>query len=740
MARSTEPRLPASSPPLARWIALALAAACALVFTPQASAADPANVYLQAYLTMQKGQRLLEAGDAQGGLRKLEEASQVFDSVSRNYPRWNPQMVQYRRKTIRSLIGQARGKLGSSAVPDAGDGLITGSADAPLPTPSPGESAIPPRPSVIAVPSGAEMGNATTAQDFLARLNQSIHELSQQNGLLREQLARKENSLRDAQEQAAAAARSAQQLREKLAASEARMEDAKDSEDEVKTLREEVGRLKQQIAGAATDMESAGEQTQKIIKELEDAREQITQLQKEKDDLRSERDQMAAVLQAKDLNPNSVEALRAENIRLQSQLKEAQGQIAKLQKEAGEKDEEIAKLRSEVVTIKAELARLREENGAYEQQVASLKQQLADVKQDLAAVPENDLELAEENRVLRGIIVRNLAAQARQMQAKRLVIQEMEKLDVKSETLIDRMRDMTASYIVLTEREKEMFREPQIQDLINTGGFTATLVAEAREAFATPGAVADTAGVPKLSDAAPPEADPGEVSRLSHEAGELYKARRYEDAEKAYERVVRIDPQNVDNLAGLAASKLSLDKTAEAEVALKKALAYEPENARCHFMLGVSFFRDERWEEALRSIERSVEIEPENPKALNYVGVIASRVGLPKRAEEALAKAVELKPDYGDAHYNLAVHYATTPEPVMHLASMHYQKALDHGASRDPEMDKLLSEGAERAPEPDGETETPAPPPAADEGGAESEAATAVAPEGVAPTEDGVGS
>jgi Tfp pilus assembly protein PilF len=57
-------------------------------------------------------------------------------------------------------------------------------------------------------------------------------------------------------------------------------------------------------------------------------------------------------------------------------------------------------------------------------------------------------------------------------------------------------------------------------------------------------------------------------------------------------------------------------------------------------------------------------------------------------AEAALRKAVQLQPGYAGAHYNLAVVYATQKPPAPELARWHYQKAVDAGHPRNPDLEK----------------------------------------------------
>ena len=56
----------------------------------------------------------------------------------------------------------------------------------------------------------------------------------------------------------------------------------------------------------------------------------------------------------------------------------------------------------------------------------------------------------------------------------------------------------------------------------------------------------------------------------------------------------------------------------------------------------------------------------------------------------ALRKAVQLKPGWGEAHYSLAVVYATQQPNFKELAQWHYQKAIAGGYPRNVEFEKLV--------------------------------------------------
>jgi Tfp pilus assembly protein PilF len=51
-----------------------------------------------------------------------------------------------------------------------------------------------------------------------------------------------------------------------------------------------------------------------------------------------------------------------------------------------------------------------------------------------------------------------------------------------------------------------------------------------------------------------------------------------------------------------------------------------------------------------------------------------------------------VKPDYAEAHFNLAVIYATAKPPSIALAKRHYEKALELGAGPDKRLAAMLKD------------------------------------------------
>jgi tetratricopeptide (TPR) repeat protein len=185
---------------------------------------------------------------------------------------------------------------------------------------------------------------------------------------------------------------------------------------------------------------------------------------------------------------------------------------------------------------------------------------------------------------------------------------------------------------------------------------------------------------------------PAGSQELVAEAQSYFSAREYDKAEADYLRILEKDPNNALAEANLAAIEMEENKLDAAEKHINSAIAQNPNDAYNVSLLGYLKFRQQKFDEALDALSRAAKLDPQNPQVQNYLGVTLSHKGLRAQAETALRKAILLDPDYGPAHNNLAVVYINGQPPSAALARWHYQKALDLGQPRNPDLEKLLAD------------------------------------------------
>jgi tetratricopeptide (TPR) repeat protein len=231
----------------------------------------------------------------------------------------------------------------------------------------------------------------------------------------------------------------------------------------------------------------------------------------------------------------------------------------------------------------------------------------------------------------------------------------------------------------LTEAEKNLFKQPQVAELVqgvNDGKLHGAILVEGKQN-----------GVPVVSLQDLNE----ELEQLQKVARLDFKEGRYKDADIAYRKFLQYMPNNVEEICNLASVQLQLKDYDEAEKLLKKSLGIKKRNSRAYYLLGVVYFEQGQLDNALKHFDEGLEIDPKNVKALNCVGVISSKKGWVKRAEESFVKAVSIDPDYADAHFNLSILYTTGEKPNRKKAGKHYDRALELGLPRDARIESVLN-------------------------------------------------
>jgi cytochrome c-type biogenesis protein CcmH/NrfG len=128
----------------------------------------------------------------------------------------------------------------------------------------------------------------------------------------------------------------------------------------------------------------------------------------------------------------------------------------------------------------------------------------------------------------------------------------------------------------------------------------------------------------------------------------------------------------------------------DAEATLKKSLAADPEDAASLYLMGRLKLLQNKNDEALDALSRSAKIIPEEARTQYFLGKALIQKGNRVAAETALRKAVQLRPGFGEAHYSLAMVYATQQPAFKELAQWHYQKAIAAGYPRNIEFEKLI--------------------------------------------------
>ena len=377
------------------------------------------------------------------------------------------------------------------------------------------------------------------------------------------------------------------------------------------------------------------------------------------DKLAAENQALQARVKSLLASPDAIEALREENELLKKQLADLKTratnsvETAGLNSELAEAREQIAALQLNVQTGQLEKAAL--ENRVKQLQASATNSAPMDQTENEARIRDltqerDDLlaKLGEANKQLYGGKKQDVAAQ-------------VSALTDEVNTLRARLAVDEAQVIPYTPEELALFKQ--------------------------------AAPLPANPDAEKKSVDelPEGSASLVAEAQDYFVAKQYDKAEDDYLQILNRDQNNGLVLANLAAIELEQGKLDDAEKHIAAALKQSPNDAYNLSTFGHLKLMQGKYDDALDALSRAAKLDPQNPEIENYLGLALANKGLRLQAETAFRTAIQIDPGCADAHNNLAVIYINQQPPSVELARWHYQKALDAGMPRNPDLEKVLA-------------------------------------------------
>ncbi len=130
---------------------------------------------------------------------------------------------------------------------------------------------------------------------------------------------------------------------------------------------------------------------------------------------------------------------------------------------------------------------------------------------------------------------------------------------------------------------------------------------------------------------------------------------RFDEAERAYARALRIDGADALVRLALGEMKTTCERAQEAIAEFRQALKRRPRWAVAHLGLGNALARLGRHGDALASYEKAMELAPRSPEAQFAAGFALAQLKRPREAERRYRRALFLRPDFAAAWLNLGV-------------------------------------------------------------------------------------
>jgi tetratricopeptide (TPR) repeat protein len=728
------------------------------VHAQTSSDTEASEQFFRGYLMKNDAEKMEKEGNLAGSLSLYQQMQEIFDSIAQSHPTWQPSVLGNRRSLTQQAISRIQAKQSQPVSADPAPAAtmpatatpagIFGGAPAPIPNPG----------TVAGQPVVGGMSTVPSLSEAIAQweqnMRQRVTQLENQNGQMQVDLskwqqwyqwasgeittaradkqaletktAKLEESIQAMRAEVAAGRATQAQLDvltkekigieveykkviQRIAAAENASKDANlklnDAAERIAVVEGERNKLLSEREALVKERDAAklasedmAKKTEAMTKELETAKttsadmtkkvETLTQEMATAQKASEENSKKAKELSAQNLGmkteidslkakgPSSkataeMQKLLADNERLKKELATAEKQIVTLKADGSRKDQEIASLRGQVTTLQGEMAALRQQSSTYQIQVAELTLQLKTLQEDKSKTAMSP-ELAQENATMREIVMRQLRSQYRQQQAKDIVISELQKMEGVSQKLLQQVEELKNSRMSLTPAEEKLFTDPAVQEMLSANSIQGTLIAR----------------VSKPNEAANP------LDSLLNKASDAFAGQKFSEAASIYEDALRADPKNTTALVGLGYAREREQKYDQAETALKKCLVIDPKHELAAYHLGITYFKQEKWNDALGAFEKNVTINTKNARSHHYLGIISNKLNFLGRAEREFKTAIAIDPNYGEAHFNLAVVYATWDPPQWDKAKSAYESALAKGVAPDQALEKLLKDTA----------------------------------------------
>ncbi len=559
--------------------------------------------------------------------------------------------------------------------------------------------------------------NVVELKSQLAQANDAIENIRRDGGSLSNVRAEKEKEMSVFLRKLAEANADAEVLREENEALMVKLERASEIitagdkireslVEERKTLAQtqnasdgDVAAAQKKLAEAETQIEEAKSQAAEAESKLaEKTEEQKLALQQEQEKAKAAAEELTQLTEtnadlAKQLtaakesgaNQKDVDRLTEENSVIAAKLAEAEKQLT----QEG-RDMAVTALQSELNGVNDRLLEAQSQISIRDKRIEDLAGELDQTSAELARLhllPEptaDERNLLAENDLLRGIILRQIKLQNQRDEALRSLEGELDHLKLKSENLNVQLAILGSPVLELNPEERALFKDPValLTDPETDKLEVSMAITKPTEEEASANLKETTAeGAAELTD---------DARGLVREAQDLFNQKNYTDAEKVYLKIAQSLPDNYFVLSNLGAVQIEAGKPAAAEVALAKAISISPEDSFAQTHLGIAFSRQGRFEEAQAALTKAIELNPSDAIAYNYLGVCLAQKGEQEGSEANLKKAIEINGEYANAHFNLAVLYATGKPPSLELAKEHYQLATQFGAAPDPSLEQLI--------------------------------------------------
>jgi tetratricopeptide (TPR) repeat protein len=138
--------------------------------------------------------------------------------------------------------------------------------------------------------------------------------------------------------------------------------------------------------------------------------------------------------------------------------------------------------------------------------------------------------------------------------------------------------------------------------------------------------------------------DPNDLYSARHLAAIAANRKRYDVAERWFEKALTLAPQDASNWFNLAFVRERAGLAAEALAAFAEAVRYDPKLDRAWYGMGLAHARLGQHGEAAAALERAVELQPLNGEGWYQLGMAYYHSSLPDKLRQVVIHLAGFEP------------------------------------------------------------------------------------------------
>ena len=459
-----------------------------LIIPLSAQQDDPSEIFLKAYLSAQQGEKLEHENRFKTALAKFRFAGSLIEELRRSHSDWQPAIVEYRGRKIGEGILRVQERISRH------DELSAAASPLPEVVPSlpeneawsePGPEVVDPQrlDTISQGPSDGAIQEATRKlrrkvnqlQAALEKSRSDLETAQKEKAAVNTHLEETSSKLENARKEIETSKQSERSVRDELAQTQASIKALQSSQENgLEQLRTEIADLKDAVAVAKEARATAEKQRDETNAKLAEANRQINAVEQQ-------RDKAIAQLKAGSQTEQHPQALLGENGDLKLKLADLEENAPA--KADSTSAEELVGVKQEVTQLQQQLAESQKGNQYLVARVAELWVQLDETGAQLQSAKltgknsEETDRLMRENELLRNIVVREREEEARREEARKLMLADLDRLRIKSDSLNKEIELLAQPVTKLNSEELGLLRQPvvSVSDQ-NRGALTASFI------------------------------------------------------------------------------------------------------------------------------------------------------------------------------------------------------------------------------------------------------------------------